>query len=178
MADLATIARPYAEALVQLAKPSELDSWLEQLRALSQMANNPEVASLANNPNVSQEQLSQLLKAGVKGDIAEPVSKFVTLLTMNHRVSALPEIASQFEALKNNIEGAAEVNITSAFPMSDSDLQNLLAVLSKKFGGRSLRPVVSVDPELIGGVRVQVGDEVLDTSVKSRLEAMQAALTA
>jgi F-type H+-transporting ATPase subunit delta len=91
---------------------------------------------------------------------------------------ALPEISAQFTALKNAHEGAAEVQITSAFPLAGEDLNALLSVLKKRFGGKELRPTVTVDSDLIGGVCVQVGDEVLDTSVRARLVSMQAALSA
>jgi F-type H+-transporting ATPase subunit delta len=109
---------------------------------------------------------------------ADVVKNFVEVLTHNNRLLAMPEIASQFTALKNAQEGAAEVLITSAFSLQGEELNSLLTTLKKRFGGRELRPTVNVDPELIGGVRVQVGDEVLDTSVKARLASMQAALSA
>ncbi len=95
----------------------------------------------------------------------------------NDRLAALPEIARQFRVLKNESEGVADCLIESAFPMSDAQVAELLAALSKKFGLK-LKPEVRVDAGLIGGVRVTVGDHVLDTSVKTRLAQMQAALTA
>ena len=176
MAELATIARPYAEALAGTAKPENLSKWAEQLDTLAQMASNSDVANLASNPNVSQDQLSALLLASLNSEVSPEIQSFITLLTMNHRISALPEIASQFKDIKNSREGSAEVQITTAFPMSSDEATSLVAEISKRFGNRSLKPTITVDPELIGGVRVQVGDEVLDTSVKARLEAMQAAL--
>lgn len=178
MADLATIARPYAEALFRSAQPSDLASWAEQLSELAQVASHPDVAALANNPNLTAAKLSDLLLSGLKTKAAKPVENFVTLLSQNHRLAAMPEIALQFEALKNAHEGAAEVVISSAFPMTQADIDGLLVTLKKRFGNKKLLPSVVVDPELIGGVRVQVGDEVLDTSVKARLIAMQAALSA
>jgi len=178
MADIATIARPYAEALSELAKDTELANWSELLFELAQLAANPDIASLATNPNVSTLQICELLTAGTKTVINEPIKQFIKLVAQNHRISVIPEIALQFEQIKNQREGAAEVNITSAFPIDDAALETLLASLSKRFGGRNLRPIVNIDPELIGGVRVQVGDEVLDSSVKSRLQAMQAAMSA
>jgi F-type H+-transporting ATPase subunit delta len=90
----------------------------------------------------------------------------------------VPEIASQFEAMKNKSEGAAEVMITSAFPIEGSALNDLLSSLKKRFGGKELRPTIQIDPALIGGVRIQVGDEVMDSSVKARLAQMQASLGA
>jgi len=176
MADIATIARPYAEALAGSAKPEEMGKWSEQLGALSQLASNPEVAELASNPNVSQSQLVDLMLAGIRSEVSPALHKFITLLTMNHRIAALPEISKQFDAIKNSREGSAEVHIISAFPMSEDEINSLVLAIAKRFGNKNLKPTISIDPELIGGVRVQVGDEVLDTSVKSRLEAMQAAL--
>lgn len=178
MADLATIARPYAEALSQIAADKDLAPWSESLSELAQLASHSEIATLANNPNVSAQQLRDLLLAGTKTAPSEQIKQFVDLVSKNHRLAAMQEIAHQFEALKNAREGAAEVQITSAFPMENAVLENLLVALKQRFGGKSLRPTVVIDPSLIGGVRVQVGDEVLDTSVKSRLEAMQAALSA
>ncbi len=178
MAELATIARPYAEALFQSTQPAELDTCLEQLDELAQLAVLPEVAALSNNPKVSADDLSKLLSGMVKTRLDGKVSSFLSLLNQNHRLLAIPEIARQFEAMKNKSEGAAEVMITSAFPLEGSALNELLSSLKKRFGGKELRPAIQVDPALIGGVRIQVGDEVLDSSVKARLAQMQASLGA
>jgi F-type H+-transporting ATPase subunit delta len=178
MAELATIARPYAEALFQSAKPAELATCLEQLNELAQLAALPEVSALSNNPKVSADDLSKLLSGMVKTKLDGKVTSFLSLVNQNHRLSAIPEIASQFEAMKNKSEGAAEVMITSAFPLEGSALNDLLSSLKKRFGGKELRPTIQIDPALIGGVRIQVGDEVLDSSVKAQLAQMQASLGA
>ncbi len=178
MAELATIARPYAEALFQSVKPAELATCLEQLNELAQLAALPEVAALSNNPKVSADDLSKLLSGMVKTKLDGKIASFLSLVNQNHRLSAIPEIASQFEAMKNKSEGAAEVIITSAFPLEGSALNDLLSCLKKRFGGKELRPAIQVDPTLIGGVRIQVGDEVLDSSVKAQLAQMQASLGA
>jgi hypothetical protein len=101
MADLATIARPYAEALAGTASPEEMAKWSEQLGSLAHLASNHEVAILSSNPNVSQEQLADLLMAGISGDTAPALKKFITLLTLNHRIAALPEISKQLDEIKN-----------------------------------------------------------------------------
>lgn len=178
MAELATIARPYAEALFQSAKPAELATCLEQLNELAQLAALPEVAALSNNPKVSADDLSKLLSGMVKTNLDSKVASFLNLVNQNHRLSAIPEIAQQFEAMKNQSEGAAEVMITSAFPLEGPALKDLLSSLKKRFGGKELRPTIQVDPSLIGGVRIQVGDEVMDSSVKAQLAQMQASLGA
>lgn len=178
MADLATIARPYAEALFQSARPAELVGCLEQLNELAQLAAMPEIAALSNNPKVTADDLSRLLSGMVKTKLDPKVASLLNLVNQNHRLAAVPEIAHQFEAMKNKSEGAAEVMITSAFPLEGSALTDLLSSLKKRFGGKELRPTVQVDPALIGGVRVQVGDEVMDSSVKAQLAQMQASLGA
>jgi len=178
MAELATIARPYAEALFQSTKPAALATCLEQLNELAQIAALPELAALSNNPKVSADDLSKLLSGMVKTKLDGQVASFLNLLNQNHRLAALPEIAHQFEAMKNKSESAAELNITSAFPLEGSALTDLLSSLKKRFGGKELRPTIQIDPELIGGVRIQVGDEVMDSSVKAQLAQMQISLGA
>ena len=178
MADLATIARPYAEALFSSVKPAEFGSALVQLSELAQLSSMPDVAVLANNPKISADELSKLMSGMVKTKLDDKVNSFLGLVNKNHRLAAMPEIAAQFELLKNQSEGTAEVLITSAFPLEGDALSSLLASLKKRFGGKELRPTIEVDPSLIGGVRVQVGDEVLDSTVKAQLATMQASLSA
>jgi F-type H+-transporting ATPase subunit delta len=179
MADLATIARPYAEALFRVAEGGYLGDWSTLVQELAQVAQQPDVLALTANPKVSREQFVDLLLAAVKAPHAGFVEarNFVTLLAENHRVALLPEIAEQFEVLKNAREGAADALITSAFALDDAQLADLVAGLERKFQ-RKLKPSVVVDPSLIGGVSVTVDDEVFDTSVRARLDRMQTALTA
>jgi F-type H+-transporting ATPase subunit delta len=87
----------------------------------------------------------------------------------------LPEIASQFRVLKNTQAGSSDATVYSAFALDGAALEDLAITLEKRFG-RKLNLKVELEPELIGGVRVVVGDEVLDTSVKARLEQMKVAL--
>ena len=113
----------------------------------------------------------------LKSPVNPEAKNFIEHVTENGRLTLLPEIAAQFHDLKNANEGAADVEITSAFELTDAQVQELAATLEKKFG-RKLNPTVTVDSSLIGGVRVMVGDEVLDTSVRAKLQQMQIALTA
>ncbi|MEX3527321.1 MAG: F0F1 ATP synthase subunit delta [Burkholderia sp.] len=179
MAEFATIARPYAEALFRVAEAGDVAAWSTLVKELAQVVQLPEVQSVTSNPKVGREQIVELLIAAVKSPLASGTAakNFVQMLVDNHRTVLLPEIAVQFEALKNALEGAADVQIVSAFPLEGAPLAELLASLERKFA-RTLKPTVEVDPSLIGGVRVTVGDEVLDTSVRARLVSMQSALTA
>jgi len=102
---------------------------------------------------------------------------FLTTLIDNGRLGVLPEIAQHFHALLDAQSGVQKAVVHSAFPIEGAALDDLAKVLEKRFGSK-LHVQVALEPELIGGVRVVVGDEVLDTSVKARLEQMKVALTA
>ena len=176
MAELATIARPYAEALFRVAQNGNLASWSEILSAMSSIAANPDIMDMARNPKVSDEQVISVFLSAVNSPANAELKNFVSMLVENGRLSLLPEIASQFHAQRNAQEGAADAEIVSAFEMTPAQVVDLVATLEKRFG-RNLNPSVTVDNSLIGGVRVVVGDEVLDTSVRAKLQRMQTALT-
>lgn len=176
MAELATIARPYAEALFRVARDGNLASWSEMLSTMSSVAANPDIMDMARNPKVSDEQIISVFMSAVNSPANAELKNFVSMLVENGRLSLLPEIASQFHALRNAQEGAADADIVSAFEMTPAQVVELVATLEKRFG-RNLTPSVTVDNSLIGGVRVVVGDEVLDTSVRAKLQRMQIALT-
>jgi F-type H+-transporting ATPase subunit delta len=175
MAELATIARPYAEALFRVAKGGDLKAWSGLVDEMAQVASHPEVKALAQNPKATDRQIADLFKAALKSPMTAEAGNFIDMLVQNGRLTLLPEIAEQFHALKNAQEGAADAVISSAFELSDAQLKDVLATLEKKFG-RKLNPSVSIDKSLIGGVRVVVGDEVLDSSVRAKLQQMHVAL--
>ena len=177
MAELATVARPYAEALFRVAKAGNLPVWSELVSEMAHVAAHPDVQALTRNPNVTDKMIAETFLALLKSPLTDEAKNFVNMLVENGRVSLLPEIGMQFHVLKNAQEGAADAEITSAFEMNDSQVKQLIATLEKKFG-RKLNPSVHVDASLIGGVRVVVGDEVLDTSVRAKLQQMQVALAA
>lgn len=179
MAELATIARPYAQAVFRVAQsdPAGLAAWSAFLSEAAQVAGHGEVRGLANNPNVRSQDIASLLLSAVRAPASAEAKNFVGMLAENNRIALLPEISEQFHELKNEHEGAADAQIFSAFDMTDAQRNDLVVALERKFK-RRLHPAIIVDPSLIGGVRVVVGDEVLDTSVRARLQQMQLALTA
>lgn len=177
MAELATIARPYAEALFRVAKSGNLSAWSDLVSEMAQVAALPDVKALAGNPKVSNQLIVDTFLSVLKSPVNNEAKNFISMLVENSRMSLLPEIGAQFHVLKNAQEGAADAEITSAFELSDAQVKELVATLEKKFG-RKLNPLVAVDPALIGGVRVLVGDEVLDTSVRAKLQQMHVALAA
>jgi F-type H+-transporting ATPase subunit delta len=176
MAELATIARPYAEALFQAAK-ADLNGaagWLDELAAIAQ---NGQLQQFASNPKITNAQVYDLIAGVIKAALSEQGKNFLRTVIDNGRLEALPEIAAQFRALKNAQSGLSDAVVYSAFPIDAQALTEVAASLEKRFG-RKLNVSVALDADLIGGIRVVVGDEVLDTSVKARLEQMKAALTA
>jgi F-type H+-transporting ATPase subunit delta len=177
MAEFATVARPYAEALFRVAQNGDMAAWSTLVSELAQIGANPDVQAFASNPNVTPAQLADTIASLVKSPFNAEANNFVAMLAENGRVALLPEIAAQFTVLKNAQLGAADALIHSAFELSADQVTGLVAALEKKFG-RKLNPTVAVDPSLIGGVRVVVGDEVLDTSVRAKLQQMHAALVA
>jgi F-type H+-transporting ATPase subunit delta len=179
MAELSTVARPYAEALFAVAQGSgeKLDVWLAAVDELARLMAHPQVAEVVADPNLDHQQVFGLLTGMMKEPLPTVGANFLKLLIENQRLAVMPEVAAQFRALKNRAEGVAECLIETAFPLADGQASELVASLSKKFG-QKLKPEVRVNADLIGGVRATVGDQVLDGSVRARLMEMQTALTA
>jgi F-type H+-transporting ATPase subunit delta len=176
MAEVTTIARPYAEAVFKLAVARDtLAKWSTLLAEMGGVAAHPDMRSAITNPKLPVAALSELFAATIKSPMDQDSKNFVQLLIENDRLDLLPEIASQFEQLKSDHEGVADAEVVSAFPLSDAELNHLTAMLEKRFK-RKIKPTVSIDKELIAGVKVTVGNEVLDASVRARLQAMATAL--
>lgn len=176
MAELATIARPYAEALFQSAK-SDLNGALAWVEELAAIAGDAGLQQFAGNPRATTNQVFDLIAGVAKTALPDQARNFLRTVIENGRLEALPEIAAQFRALKNAQGGSSDAVVYSAFPIDGAALADVSATLEKRFG-RKLNVKVELDANLIGGIRVVVGDEVLDTSVKARLEQMKVALTA
>lgn len=177
MAELATLARPYAEALFQVAVKGDLKQATSELDALSAVAANPQLRQFADAPSAGAAQVFELITSVVKTPLSDASKNLLRTVIDNGRLSVLPEIASQFHALVSARSGVSDAVIHSAFPIEPAQLADVVATLETRFK-RKLNATVQLQPDLIGGIRVVVGDEVLDTSVKARLEQMKAALTA
>ena len=176
MAELATIARPYAEALFKAAS-SDLTAAAVWVEALRDIAKNPQLQQFADNPKTSAEQVFEVIAGVAQVALPEMAKNFLRTVIENGRLSALPEIAEQFQVMKNAQGGSSDAVVYSAFAMDGPALAELASTLEARFD-RKLNLSVQLQPELIGGIRVVVGDEVLDSSVKARLEQMKIALTA
>ncbi|MFP5402789.1 MAG: F0F1 ATP synthase subunit delta [Gammaproteobacteria bacterium] len=175
MAENVTIARPYADAAFELARGAgALGPWSEALDRLATVAADPNMQACFKDPKLSADQRFTLIKE-VSGDLTAEQQNFVRVLVDNERLLVLPEIRDLFVALKNEHEGVLEAEIASAFPLDDAALAALKADLEARFKA-AINVTVSIDPELIGGVRIAVGDEVIDASVRGKLANMAAAL--
>ena len=177
MAELATLARPYAEALFQVAEKGDLKQASSELDALASIAANPQLRQFADAPKSGAQQVFDVITSVVNVPLNDASKNLLRTVIDNGRLSVLPEIAAQFHALVSERSGVADAVVYSAFAIEPAALAELAVTLEKRFK-RKLNATVQVQPELIGGIRVVVGDEVLDTSVKARLEQMKAALTA
>jgi len=175
VAELATIARPYAEAAFELAdQEGTLAAWSGALANLAEAAGTPEMQSVLGDPMVSEAQLVDTLLA-VASDAPAPVRKFLEALADNKRLAVLPAIRERFERLRAEREGTLDARIESAFPLAGDELAGLVADLERRFK-RKVRSQVVHDPELIGGARITVGDQVIDGSVRGKLAAIAAGL--
>lgn len=175
MAEIATIARPYADALYKAAgSDAQALAWLDELAAI---AANPQLVQFAENPKSDGTQVFDVISGIVRTPLPDTAKNFLRTVIDNGRLAALPEVAAQFRALRNASSGSSDAVVHSAFPIDAAQLADVSASLEKRFG-RKLNVSVVLDESLIGGIRVVVGDEVLDTSVKARLDQMKVALTA
>jgi F-type H+-transporting ATPase subunit delta len=176
MAELATIARPYAEALFQSSR-NDLAGSSQWLDALAVVAGNAQLLQFADNPKVGSQQVFDVVSDVARVQLPAAGQNFLRTVVENGRLAAVPEIARQFREMKNAQAGSSDAVVYSAFPIAAEQLSSVAQALEQRFG-RKLNLTVQEDPSLIGGIRVVVGDEVLDTSVKARLEQMKVALTA
>ncbi|NMG47708.1 F0F1 ATP synthase subunit delta [Azoarcus communis] len=175
MAENVTIARPYADAAFELARGAgALGPWSDALDRLAAVAADPDMLACFSDPKLSADQINKLVLE-VSGTLSAEQQNFVRVLVESERLQVLPEIRDLFVALKNEHEGVLEAEIASAFPLDDATLASLKADLEARFKSK-LDVTVSIDPELIGGVRIAIGDEVIDASVRGKLANMAAAL--
>lgn len=178
MSELSTLARPYAEAVFRMAQDeNDLAGWSSRIARLAAIVSDAQVARLVPDPTVLTERVAGLIIDVAGSDLGERGANFVKVLAENDRLSLLPEIGVQFETLKAKAEGTLEATITSAQELTQAQLDDLVAGLKVRFS-RSVNVQVAVDPELIGGAIIAIGDQVIDGSVKGRLQRMSFALQA
>ena len=178
MAEPSTIARPYAEAVFRLADDAgRLAEWSAALAMLAQVSENDRVRAAMADPNLAAPKVAGLFLAILAGKISGDVENFVRVLAEYRRLGLLAEIRAQFEILKNAREGVIEAEVHTAFELTEAQLAGLVSALEKRTG-RKVRTQVRLDKTLIGGVRIVMGDKVIDGSARAQLGALESAFKA
>ncbi len=178
MAENTTVARPYAEAAFDLARDGNaLASWSRMLSTLAALVRDARVAQSLDNPRLGDPEKQTLLLSLMGDALDDNGRSFVRVLVEGDRVKLLPQISALFETLKDQAEGAAKADIETAFELTGEQLRELTGALERRFGKR-IEATVRVNPDLIGGARVTVGDTVLDGTVQAKLQAMASRLRA
>ncbi|MDA8327877.1 MAG: F0F1 ATP synthase subunit delta [Betaproteobacteria bacterium] len=172
MAEIATIARPYAEAVFSLAKETKsLPAWSSALALVQAVNVDPEMRRLATDPAFGKDKLIKLFLDVCGQQLGPDASRFLQVLIHANRLDALPEIIAQFEVLRACENGVKEASVVSAYPLDATQVAALTARLSSRFGG-TIDVTQHVDPEIIGGLIITIGDEVYDASVRGKLQDM------
>lgn len=176
MAELSTIARPYAKAAFEYARENKLlTQWSEQLTTIATVVGDESVESVLGNPGLTSVQQAQILNDVCGEAIGPKIQNFLVILASNKRLSLLPEIQTQFEQQKANQEKSVDVEVVSAFEVTVETENKLAEALGKKLE-REVRVSSSIDEDLLGGVLIRAGDLVIDGSVRGRLNKLSEAI--
>lgn len=177
MAETLTVARPYAEAAFRYAREAgQLSDWSLALARVAEVVDQEAAREVLAQPSLSSVERARLV-AEVAGGLNEAQRNFVSLLAQNERLTFVAEVARHFDQLRNDHEGVVEAQITSAFPIDDAQVVAIVQTLTERFG-RRIKASIVVEPELIGGVSIRMGDEVIDASVRGKLSQLSSALKA
>jgi len=172
MAEAVTIARPYAVAVYRLAKEKNaLAKWSDMLALASGVVVDPQMQAVIDDPKFVSADVERLVLAVCGDKLDEAGANLIKLLVEYDRLALLPEIAGIYEELKAQDEGTLDAEITAAAALSDAQVKTLVDQLQKKFG-KKVDASVNVDPEIIGGIKIVVGDTVIDASVRGRLQEL------
>lgn len=179
MAELLTAARPYAKALYEVANVDDVKQWLPVMELCQALGDNEETKNLLKSRCLTSEQFLSVFQSLAKSvnikNIPEKFNDFVQVLVGNKRAVMLPEIASLFIAEVNKSNDTVIAKIITAKTLSDASKDNLIQKLEKRYG-KKVEASIEIDNSLIGGAVIEVGDTVIDGSVKGRLEQLTKAL--
>lgn len=176
MADLSTLARPYAKAVFELAQSSgKLKEWSAQLAAIAAGVASPQLDNLIGHPAPSRQELAAVFVGALGKDLTGEGQALLKLLVENGRLKAAAEIAAQYEALRAEAESRVEVEVTTATAVGTAQQDALLAAIRKRLT-RDVAIVWNTDETLVAGAVIRAGDLVIDGSVRGELERLQNAL--
>lgn len=168
------VAKRYALALFQIAQQQQLlDQFESEIRVVQQVfADQPDFFAVLTHPKLSLEKKKALIKETFAA-LSAPVQNTLLLLLDRHRIGIVEELADEFIALANEARGVAEATVYSARPLSEEEKQALADVFAKKVGKTTLHIDNIVDPALIGGVKLRIGNRIYDGSVSGKLERLK-----
>jgi len=177
MIEPTTLARPYARAAFEHARAAgDLAAWQTALSELAAITAEPKVAAAMRDPNQTAAQRAATL-SGLAGDsLPSAVANLLAIMADNGRLSLLPEVAMLFDQLKQAVESTVAVHVTSAYPLSDAETQQLADTMQEKLA-RSITLTSETDPSLLGGALIRADDLVIDGSVRGRLNKLAGTLT-
>jgi len=177
MAEASTIARPYAQAVFDLATDSKkLSEWSEQLGSLSSIVNDNQISGLITNPSVESTQLVELIVSIAKDNLDQEGKNFVKVLAENDRLIVISEIAKIFDELKDEAEKTIQAEVVTAFTLKDDQKASLQAALKKRLGCE-VEISSRVDKDLLGGAIIRAGDMIIDGSVTAQLDRLTSELS-
>lgn len=177
MAEITTIARPYAQAVFKLASAAQaLDEWSDTLALLALITTDPEMQRVIDNPRLTSEQLVGLY-IDIGGEaLDEEAGNLLRVLAENGRLPVLPEIYRLYHAAKSEAEGAIQAELITAYPATEAQKTQVLEALKQRFG-RAVELDCKTDPALMGGAVIRAGDQVIDGSVRGKLDKLAAVLS-
>lgn len=178
MADLSTLARPYAKAAFEVARDSgRFKEWGEALGNLAAAVKSPQIAPFIGHPALLKSDLADALGKALGGSLGAEGASLVKLLVENKRLTAVPFIAEQYEALRAEAENRVDVQVTSAAPIPEAQREQLLSAIGKRLS-RQIVATWDTDESLLGGAVIRAGDLVIDGSLKGELDKLKTALVA
>jgi F-type H+-transporting ATPase subunit delta len=172
MSELATLARPYAEAVFKRAKETgKADNWSEMLLFIATVTKDKELSVFIDNPNVSKDDLTRLMLDICQEQITAEGVNFLKLLIQNDRLPLVPLIATLYEQYRSADEGYVDANVLTAYACSKEEQKQLASSLEKMLN-KKVRLNMDIDKSLIGGVVVRAGDLVIDGSIRGQLQQL------
>jgi F-type H+-transporting ATPase subunit delta len=176
MAEKSTIARPYAQAAFDLAQQKgELKKWSEMLQLIAAVSSDALMQNMISNPSIEKEKVIDIINGVCADSLNDAGKNFVKVLAENGRLNVVTEIAERYELQRAEAEKTVDAEVTSAFPLSDTQVQQVTDALKKRLG-REVNLVTRIDNSIVGGAIIRAGDMVIDGSVSGQLEKLATTL--
>lgn len=171
MSELITVARPYAKAAFDYAvEHNAIDHWQQMLIFASEVVQNPQIASLLSGA-LAPEKLSEVVITVCGEQLDKAGQNLIRIMAENHRLPALPDVADLFQQLRTAHEAVAEVEVISARKLKKTQLKQISTAMEKRLS-QQVKLTCSIDKSVLGGVIIRTGDEVIDGSIRGRLDRL------